>query len=395
MTAALPEKRGGGVGGIPPVAPTHAFPERMPVLTSIRFWLALGVVLFHYQLNIVAEGGMGVSLIERARLAVDFFFILSGFVLSHVYGRQVRDGTFHYGRFLTARMARIYPAHGLMLVLMVVIVSVAVALGQPFDSQSYSFAGLVAAAGMIHAWLPASVPNEWNGPSWSLSAEWAAYLAFPVFAWIGLRSGRNPWLTLGLAIAGFVALDAFYRWRFGEILTHAELVLGVLRIAPEFLYGVALYQLGARLKLSPTVTRLAAGLSVVTLLAMMHFAADERLTVAVAGLVILTLALLARTDAAFAAHPWAVEAGEASYALYLVHLPLLIIWKNGMALLHGVDSTYRLPLWEAAVLLALTIGAAFALHAFWERPARLWLRWSIRKGADDRATIPPTSKEKS
>ncbi|WP_426051447.1 hypothetical protein [Brevundimonas sp. SL161] len=51
-------------------------------LTGVRFFLALGVVLFHYQLQWTLPGDG--ALLNRARLAADVFFILSGFVLTHV-----------------------------------------------------------------------------------------------------------------------------------------------------------------------------------------------------------------------------------------------------------------------------------------------------------------------
>ncbi|WP_312782318.1 acyltransferase [Brevundimonas sp.] len=388
MPEALPRKSTGGADTVPNVS-APAFPNRLPALTAVRFWLALGVVLFHYQLNMTPEGGTGFALIERARLAVDFFFILSGFVLAHVYGRQVREERYDHRRFLVNRLARIYPAHVAMLVFMALVLGVATLLGQPFNGQSYTLPGFLSAAAMIHAWFPATVPNEWNGPSWSLSAEWAAYLAFPIFAWIGLRQKRSPWITLSLAVAGFVALDAFYRWRFGEILTHAELVLGVLRIVPEFLFGISLYQLGACLTVKPPVARWSALLSAALLLTMMQTSADERLTVGAAGLLILSLALLARSGSdRWFDHPLAQEAGEASYALYLVHLPLLIVWKNGMAMLGDGNSGYRMTLFEGGALLMFTLIAAWALHVFWERPAREWLRDRLKPAAPS-LPIPP------
>ncbi|WP_066625614.1 acyltransferase family protein [Brevundimonas vesicularis] len=289
MSAAPPAERG-NPGAVDPTASDPGFPERLPALTSVRFLFALGVVLFHYQLNIVQPGDAGLALIERARLAVDFFFILSGFVLAHVYGAAVRSGTYDHGRFLIARLARIYPAHIAMLAFMAVLAIAAVFLNQTFDAESYSMVGFLQAVLLIHAWFPATTPNEWNGPSWSLSAEWAAYLAFPVFAWIGLRRGRNPWAVIALAVGLFVGIDALYRARYDEILTHAELVLGVLRIVPEFLFGIGLYQLGSRLRPSPVVARWAAIGATTTLVLMMGFSADERLTVFVSDLFILTLA---------------------------------------------------------------------------------------------------------
>ncbi|KAK0348881.1 hypothetical protein LTR94_035357, partial [Friedmanniomyces endolithicus] len=96
---------------------------------------------------------------------------------------------------------------------MAVIAAMGLMLEQPFDTASYSISGFLSAVALIHAWFPATTPNEWNGPSWSLSAEWAAYLAFPLFAFVGLRNRRNPWFTIGLAAMLFILIDAFYRWR--------------------------------------------------------------------------------------------------------------------------------------------------------------------------------------
>ncbi|POA46332.1 acyltransferase, partial [Pseudomonas sp. GW460-R15] len=76
---------------------------------------------------------------------------------------------------------------------------------------------------LVHAWLPKIVIAEWNGPSWSLSAEWFAYLTFPAFAWIGLVLARRPVLLIGFAGAVFIGLDLLYRAAFGDTVVHAEL----------------------------------------------------------------------------------------------------------------------------------------------------------------------------
>lgn len=374
MTAP-PSGEGGDPGAVELTAPAPGFPPDIPGLTSLRFLLALGVVAFHYQLSLVPVGGSGIGVIERARLGVDVFFILSGFVLAHVYGRQYREGRYSHRRFLIARLARIYPAHIFMLGVMAIIAGCAIALGQPFKPQDYSVEGFIAAALMVHAWSPVPFPNEWNGPSWSLSAEWAAYLLFPVFAFVGLKRGRGPWNTLLLSGLLFVSLDAFYRWRYGEVLPNATLAFGVLRIVPEFLYGIGLYGLGARLT-PPRPIALATAIGAgVLLLSLMQMQADERLIVVAAGPLILGLAWLSRSGSeGVLRHPWAIEAGEMSYALYLVHLPMLIVWKNVTAMLRGGDSSYLMAVWEPVVLLAITLPVAWALHRFWERPARAWIR---------------------
>lgn len=370
------------------LASADGFPRALPALTSVRFLLALGVVLFHLRLNTDLPADLGTGLIERARLGVDVFFILSGFVLAHVYGPQVEAGRYSHRRFLIARIARIYPAHVAVLMLVVSMAAAAWLLGERPDPESYSLGGLVATVLLIHAWFPTAGVNEWNGPSWSLSAEWAAYLIFPVFAWAGWKLTKHPLLLIGIAVLSFAGLDGLYRALSGDILTHAEFNLGVLRIAPEFLYGIGLYQLGRRLKPRRAVALTAAIASSVLLLTLMHVSADERLIVASAGLMVLALALLSGAGAdSWTRSPALLEAGEASYALYLLHLPLISVWKNARGLLTGVDSAYMMPLWEAALLLLVTTGAAFVLHSIWERPVRLWAR---RRFLDaETPTLPP------
>lgn len=151
--------------------------------------------------------------------------------------------------------------------------------------------------------------------------------------------------------------------------------MGILRIAPEFLYGVALYRLGERITAS---ARRAIAASIIATLAfgvLLHAQVDDRIIVAAAGPMILTLALLAKAGAGGAlAAPWMLVAGEASYALYLVHMPIMIAWKGVVAELAGRDSSYRLALLELAALLAVTILSALVLHFVWETPARKWIR---------------------
>lgn len=355
-------------------------PTILPALTSVRIFLALGVVLFHLQLTWAWPTAAYTGVIERARLGVDVFFILSGFVLAHVYSQDVETGRYSHWRFLVARLARVYPAHLAILLMMVVIALTAIAMGEAFDPASYSMSGLARTVLLVHAWTPTATPVEWNGPSWSLSAEWGAYLLFPLFAVGGLALRRWPLVLLALSGLAFVGLDAGYRRLFDDALLHAEFNLGVLRILPTFLAGVALLHLFRRLTLGPRAATAAAVVGAPIMLALMHFRAPEPLVVASAAALILALALLSKSGAdGPLAWPVLIFLGEASYAIYLLHLPLLVLWKNAHGVLLGGDSNYVMPMGEAAAFLVTAVAGGAVLHAFFEKPMRLWVRARLLK----------------
>lgn len=371
-------------------APPHPFPPVMEPLTSVRFLLALGVVLFHYQLmwTLPPEAA---GLLNRARLGVDVFFILSGFILAHVYLQG--EGPPDYRRFIVARFARIYPAHAAIMLGMLVMVLGAGLVGVGLEPGRFNAPDFIQSMLLTQAWFPRSTMVLWNGPAWSLSAEWFAYLIFPVYAWIALRLRDRPVVLIALAIALFAVLDAGYRMAFGVILPRAEDNLGVLRILPEFLFGIGLYFLGQRLRLSPRAAIGVVILASLAMLAAMQAALDDRLIVALAGPLILSLALLAKSGTrTFLSNPVWLFAGEASYALYLVHIPLVMVWRNAMQALLGLDGDYRMSPLELAALLTLTLAAAAVIHIAVEQPGRRLLRrWLNRPGA--RADAPLTQGE--
>lgn len=352
-----------------------AFPPNLPGLTAIRFWLALGVVLFHYQVQWEWDTSSYTPLLERTWLAVDVFFVLSGFVLTHAYRESLDNGRLNYLRFLAARVARIFPTHIVALLFVLAMVIGATVVGAQFDTKLYDPAAFLPTLLLVHAWFPTDTTAQWNGPSWSLSAEWFAYLSFPVFAWVGVALRQRPWVLIGLSVLLFVGLDLLYQALFDRILVHAQARMGILRIIPEFLLGIALYRLGERVDVGRAVAIAGAVASTLLVLGLLHFGADDRLVVAGAAPLVLAMAMLskARVDAGLA-RPWMLAAGEASYALYLIHLPILIAWKGLISVLTDRPSNYLFAGWEVITLLLLTLSAAFGLHYLVEAPARRWIR---------------------
>jgi len=357
------------------------FPDVLDPLTGVRFFLALGVVLFHYQLQWTLPDEAA-GLLDRARLGVDVFFILSGFILTHVYLQ--RDGAPDYRRFLAARFARIYPAHLFILLGMLGLVLLAPLFGVGLEPGRFNPADFASTLLLVQAWFPRETMVLWNGPAWSLSAEWFAYLAFPAYAALALRLRARPWVIIALAAILFVALDAFYRAQFGRVLPRAEDSLGILRIIPEFLYGIGLYYLGQRWAPSPRLSVMGALAGTATLLVLMQIGTDDRIIVAAAGPFILSLALLAKARVRTClSHPIALFAGEASFALYLVHIPILMVWRNAAQAFSGWPGDYRMGMAELAAMLVLTLAAAAAIHIFVERPGRRLLRaWMTPQRAD-------------
>jgi peptidoglycan/LPS O-acetylase OafA/YrhL len=148
-------------------------------LTSLRFFAAFWVVTYHYWPKLAVTGTP--ALVAKGYLGVELFFILSGFILCHVYLPSFEAQRFRYGEFLWARLARIYPMHLATLVGIGLMGGAALAAGFPVEHNLLSLAALPANLALVHAWGFAPVVG-WNHPSWSISAEWFAYLAFPLFA---------------------------------------------------------------------------------------------------------------------------------------------------------------------------------------------------------------------
>jgi len=209
-------------------------------LTSLRFFAALWVVLFHYWPKLDVAGTP--ALVEKGYLGVELFFVLSGFILCHVYLSAFGEGRFRYGSFLWNRLARVYPLHLATLAGMIVLGVAAGLAGIGIDAGILRWDALPANLLMVQAWgfAPAAA---FNHPSWSISAEWFAYLTFPVFAFAAWRMRARPWLYAGLTLAGIALLYPAFQTLTGEALTRATIAWGALRIVPCFALGCAMHGL--------------------------------------------------------------------------------------------------------------------------------------------------------
>ena len=346
-------------------------PENLKPLTALRFFAAAWVVLFAFWPRL--DVGFTPMLVSKGYLGVEVFFILSGFILSHVYLPAAEEGRFHYGKFLWARLARIYPLHLICLAAIGALGVAAVMAGRVIDPNILNLPSLLPNLLLVHAWGFAPV-SGWNHPSWSISAEWFAYLSFPAFAWATIKLRRRPELAVALALALVFVLNAVFLRLAGFSLTRATIAWGALRIVPCFAYGCALHLVW---RSGAVQSRTAALLGALFFGAALVFGAQmgtpDPALVAVAGGLILFLASLSSTGSKAMSHPVLVYLGEISYSIYMVHALWDLVFANGAAAALHLDAK-RLPLGVWLVLVAGVVPLAAASYHLIERPARERLR---------------------
>ncbi len=348
-------------------------PKDIRPLTSLRFFAAMWVVLFHYWPNL---SGVMPAVVSRGYLGVELFFTLSGFILSHVYLDQVADGGFRYGGFLWARLARVYPLHLASLIGVGVMALAAEAAGRSIDGNILSWPSLPANILMVHAWGFAPQAG-WNHPSWSISAEWFAYVSFPLFAWLTLKLKDRPWLAVGAALVAMAALYTTFPRFSGFPLTRATIAWGALRIVPCFALGCAvnlLWRSGAvRGRRTAVLGAIFSGAAI--LLAAQIDAPDAAL-VALFGALIWSLASLSSAGENSGGGRLFVYLGEISYSIYMICIPWKLLFVNAVSTLFGLDKAH-LPIAVWVIFLLSVIPLAAISYHLVERPARgLMRRWA-------------------
>ncbi|GJL96545.1 MAG: acyltransferase [Hyphobacterium sp.] len=348
------------------------YPADLPSLTRLRFFAALWVVFYHWREPWSVDVDSVTAFFEMGRFGVDLFFILSGFVLAHVYLAAREEGRFDFLRFILARFARIYPLHVATIALLALAALGASVIGAPFNPQDFPLADMPANFLMVHAWGFAPNPG-WNGPSWSISAEWFAYLAFPAYLMITIALTRRPIILLVIAIASFLLFDRIHQSLFGESLPMATERFGVLRIIPEFLIGIAIYRLGCRFTLGRNMALAGFAVSLVVYLMSAHWAWDDRIIALLGGPLIYTLAELDRHARRAPERDPVRYLGEISYAIYMLHVPFFMIVFNLLQDVFGLigESISTLAL---LAMLAAMLAASSATYEWLEKPSRHVIR---------------------
>ena len=373
------------------------YPQQINALTSLRYLAAAWVLIFHMKEFTRFDPLVQNPFVAHGYLGVDFFFVLSGFVLAHVYKGDVDAARFNYWGFISKRLGRIYPMHLFTLGLFVILGVASVMQGITYDrwdpadafrnlERGQLIRALVAHITLIHAW-GATPGLQFNLPSWSISAEWFAYLMFPVFLLL-LRAVRSgPGLKLALAAGLFFAMSLATQLAMGLELTKMSWNIGILRIAPEFLLGVALYEFGQQRTFGRRGAIAGLWLSALVIVAALAASAwIAGAAVFAVPLVVFGLAgvvLFAADGDRYGAFPplsWPffVLLGEISYSVYMLHQAVMVV-LFGMILPGFRPDEPLLAVALVAGGLAVTTLLSWCSYKWIELPGRTIIVGAARK----------------
>lgn len=372
-----------GTAGARPEVPA------LPALTSLRFFAAAYVLVLHAGAQVLYWAGAGpavMNVVNSGWVAVSFFFVLSGFILTYNYV-GVDGGRVDARRFLVARLSRIYPVYLLGNLLMLPFM---VALGSPVGRWSSLLWNVL----LVQAWMP-SLVMLWNSPGWSISCEAFFYLVFPGLARGLGRPLERRSLVLGLVLVWLLGLliPSLYMLLSPDGIEWVPPLTGpfyleLVKRAPlsrlsEFVYGAVLgryYLLDLREERRPRAPGVLIGGAILASLAvlsnmprwpfpMLH----DGLLSPLFGLIIYGTAHSRGLYTRVLSWRPLVVLGDASYSLYILQLPLamILLWALGMNLyyLQSGITPGLFPIYMVGM-----VGVSVLVFYGFERPLQRRLR---------------------
>lgn len=323
------------------------------------------VVVYHFRYYSSFPWREAFPPLRLGYLGVDFFFILSGLIISHVYFVQLKSGTESFRRFIFLRLARLFPVHAL---LMVGMLTGSLALGYKLSQQD--ILDWISLTLFVRQWL---LPDgyAWNSPAWSVSAEMFAYaILFPTVLKFSSgapdgRAGKRLCL-IGALLFGLLILQH------GSINDTSGLG-PLVRVSGGFLFGMGLFQLLAERDRSE---RWKNGIWMGALVIALGLVQLSEIFV-LGGLILITISayMISGSWEKRLSAPWLYTLGEWSFSLYLCHIPVFRT-ASWVAYRWGVERGVAFCM----VGLIASVICAGLLFRFVEAPCRRGLRlWYDRR----------------
>lgn len=353
------------------------------ILDGLRGVAAIMVVIFHF-FETFSGGNHLQQIINHGYLAVDFFFVLSGFVIGYAY--DDRWNTMSIGGFFKRRLIRLHP--------MIIIGMVIGAIGFYISASPILFPGISSVPVwkmllvMLIGFTLLPVFPSWDirgwgemhpldGPAWSLFYEYVANILYALF----LRKASKTVLSILVALAGIALIHFAVTGPNGDViggwsLDPAQIRVGLTRLLYPFLAGLLLSRISKPGKLKNAF--LWCSLLLILIFSFPRIGGSENLWMngLYDSLIIILLFPLIVFMGASGELKGKVSSrvcnflGDISYPLYITHYPLIYIFTAWV-----VDN--QIPLekaWPAGILLLLSsIAIAYASLRLYDIPVRKWL----------------------
>lgn len=305
---------------------------RLVALDSLRGLAALIVVLLHIN---AASHVTEWTLIRQGWLAVDFFFVLSGFVITYAYIDKVESWPALF-EFMLRRFGRVWPLHAFVLLLFVASELLKLVLSQrglpthepPFSGR-YTVGAIGANLFLVHS-LGFHELETWNGPSWSISVEFYTYLVFA----LGCLFARRRIVAVAL---GMIAIAVLGLWLWSPAYLLTTVGFGLERCLYGFFVGVltalafrALHRRGWTIPMPTALEGAAVALAIGLALACAGDVAMTLLAPIVFAAVVLVFGFETGRLSRILLKPALTWLGDRSYSIYMVHAFVIELLNRGL-----------------------------------------------------------------
>jgi peptidoglycan/LPS O-acetylase OafA/YrhL len=351
--------------------------KRLDQLTFTRFWALLLVIFYH------GGGGIYIQWINffpfsvilySAPSAVSYLYVLSGFVMAIVYYRPKEK--FDLLKYWTTRFVRIYPLYILSFLLVCYYYLDFMAKIKPFKILVNIF--------VLQAWWPAYA-QSFNYASWSMTVEFFFYAVFPFFTMWAYRKSIKQLIWVSLVLYFTTQIIHYVLWVGYFPAWELFIVYNPVFHLNSFIIGVVggIWYLreGQKKPLNQRLNFILILLSLALiggyLIAGDVYARLPHNLEPMAGLLspifvlfIITLALDKTLLSRLFSHPWLVTLGETSFALYILHVPVIWIYERALYSSNLSNPDYILSI----TYLPLMISVGLVAYFFIDPPIRNWMK---------------------
>lgn len=330
---------------------------------------ALIVVLYHIKAYLYQyeSASMFSWIYNKGYLAVDFFFILSGFIIAYNYKKtfeQKLHGN-NYLIFVIKRFARIYPLHLFILLCYLLVPAAYYMSGRPLNNELYTVDAFIAKFLLVDLWFVGmNFWESWNVPSWTISGEMFAYLTFPFLcAFIQQRKIAVAFLFLFSVSVIAISYESLGSRSLGDGISE----LGLLRCLCEFICGVCVYVFHHNFKPLTESTNKWLAIVVGLLLVLLLLTIEKNhlyIPVLFSTLLYSLIGFRSGLHKILEIKPL-VKLGDISYSIYLSHTFILTVYS-----MIFVKSMTDFNIIDAFAYISITIVFSAFTYRFIEMPMR-------------------------